>query len=485
MKSLLQIIIILVCTSTLVFGQTPTKPSSNFTFQAISCDSIKISWKPGNGSSRVVWVTKTEDLDGSVPKEGYLYVGKSSFGSGSRIGTKTYCVYNGQDSTVTVSGIEANKEYTISIYEYNRNTSVNYLITGGTNVLKVKNENLNAKFKTNQRYQCLSGNKYIYTNQSSNSLSGAMTYSWKIGDSVTASKDLTYTHNKGGVIPVELTAKFGSCFSTFSQDDTVVVPWNLDFYLDTISGNDSIQCLVNNEFNFINSSTPPDQPIYGTYDRTRSKWFTNHGEIGRLYDFKLNTTKPDTLAVTLVIGRQVSFGRQFCDDSITKKYYVRYPIFDSTKIVCSDSVWDRHSSAPLAFRLDQFSHQSTFWAFGDKDTASGIKVTHRYDTIGIFKVTCFGEDSSGCPYYATKKIRVTDNVSLRNLQKANISLSPNPASTFLQINGAKEIVIYNSTGQLILNQKTNDQDKIDIRSLKTGVYTIVLDEIYRTQFIKE
>jgi starch-binding outer membrane protein, SusD/RagB family len=87
---------------------------------------MSVQWRPGNGSSRIVFVKKGNS--GIVyPRDGISYDANSEFGKGSQIDESGwYCVHKGlgnsfYDNSDTITGLESNTEYRIMVIECNGN----------------------------------------------------------------------------------------------------------------------------------------------------------------------------------------------------------------------------------------------------------------------------------------------------------------------------------------------------------------------------
>ena len=99
----------------------------------VGATDFEVSWTNGNGSSRVVFVKEmtpapTGAFDpqppppppSETPSDGTTYTPNTTFGSGTQINTTGwYCVYNGTDTTVTVTGLKPVTEYSVRVFEYN------------------------------------------------------------------------------------------------------------------------------------------------------------------------------------------------------------------------------------------------------------------------------------------------------------------------------------------------------------------------------
>lgn len=97
---------------------TPTVPATNASFSNIDGNKITLSWTNGNGANRIVIARKNNPVT-FVPVNGTTYASASQFGTGSAVGTDHYIVYNNNNSSVTISGLEPASTYHFSIIEYN------------------------------------------------------------------------------------------------------------------------------------------------------------------------------------------------------------------------------------------------------------------------------------------------------------------------------------------------------------------------------
>lgn len=101
----------------------PTPQASNILFSEISSNSTKISWTSGGGSKRVIFMKKTDQVETPSIANSTSYAASSTFGSGNQIGTSGwYCIYNGSDNFVNVSGLTGNSTYRAMVCEYSGNS---------------------------------------------------------------------------------------------------------------------------------------------------------------------------------------------------------------------------------------------------------------------------------------------------------------------------------------------------------------------------
>ncbi len=121
------------------FAQLATQPTvqaSDVRVLSATSNSVALRWTKGNGQRRLVTMRLTNSA--APPTDGNTYIANTAFGSGSQIGTGgTFVVYNGTDTTVTVTGLTASSAYTVGVWEYNGLTAgtQNYNPNSGTNLV--------------------------------------------------------------------------------------------------------------------------------------------------------------------------------------------------------------------------------------------------------------------------------------------------------------------------------------------------------------
>ncbi|MDF2190040.1 T9SS type A sorting domain-containing protein [Paraflavitalea sp. CAU 1676] len=93
--------------------------------------SLSISWTNGSGTSRLV-VMKEGTAVTSSPATGSAYPANAVFKIGSQVTAGEYVVYAGTGNAVTVTGLDANKTYHYSIFEYNGVAAPVYNLTASS-----------------------------------------------------------------------------------------------------------------------------------------------------------------------------------------------------------------------------------------------------------------------------------------------------------------------------------------------------------------
>jgi photosystem II stability/assembly factor-like uncharacterized protein len=98
--------------------QAPTVQAKNLVFSSTIYNQTSLTWTNGTGSSRAVFVAATSSGT-SAPVDATTYTANSVFGSGTQIGTSGwYCVYNGSQNSVSISGLTAETSYRVMVVEY-------------------------------------------------------------------------------------------------------------------------------------------------------------------------------------------------------------------------------------------------------------------------------------------------------------------------------------------------------------------------------
>lgn len=99
-----------------------TEPSSNasaYAFSIIGCNGFTIDWtSPVANDGSLVVIKSSGDVTAD-PVDGIIYTANSTFGSGTDIGTSEYVVYNGNGTSVIVTGLSASTSYYVNVFEYN------------------------------------------------------------------------------------------------------------------------------------------------------------------------------------------------------------------------------------------------------------------------------------------------------------------------------------------------------------------------------
>ena len=103
----------------------PTLNSKSITFHSIKKDRIGLRWTKGNGQKRIVLASENnfEDFDYSLILDDNEYISNSIFGMSLFPNSDISVVYNGDNSTCLVNGLQRNKSYYFLFVEYNQDGS--------------------------------------------------------------------------------------------------------------------------------------------------------------------------------------------------------------------------------------------------------------------------------------------------------------------------------------------------------------------------
>jgi len=165
-----------------------------------------------------------------------------------------------------------------------------------------------ASFSVDNANQCLSNNSFKFTNTSNTNV-GTLYYSWNFGDGVGTSTVInpTYTYKNPGTYFVKLVSVTNSGVKDSAMKTIVVYPKpNPSFTI-----NSKEQCLLNNSFEFTNTTVVSAAPIFGF------KWNFDNGTVSSNISPVKSFTAPGIYNVKLVAT--TFYG---CTDSTTQQVIV-------------------------------------------------------------------------------------------------------------------------------------------------------------------
>jgi hypothetical protein len=97
---------------------TPTVISNTLAFSAVTENSMTLNWSNGNGAKRIV-IARAGSAVSFTPTNTTTYTANSVFSDGTDLGSGNICVYNGDASTVALTGLNGYTTYYFAVYEYN------------------------------------------------------------------------------------------------------------------------------------------------------------------------------------------------------------------------------------------------------------------------------------------------------------------------------------------------------------------------------
>ncbi len=242
--------------------------------------------------------------------------------------------------------------------------------------------------------QCVVGNLFTYTNQSTIA-SGTMTYFWDLDEGMTSSaKDTSVTYSIAGVKNVMLIATSDhGCVDTAIKAPEVISFTIADFLI-----NDSIQCLNENMFYLTDQSINCGTVLEYAWDLDNDKKFND--SVG---DFMVAVkfSAPGTYQVGFRIKTTAG------DDSLYKTVYV----------LPSPSAGFKANKDYQCFYENNFNLINTsfiasgtmnyFWDMGNGDTFSTVDISnYSYGSEGNFDVQLIAVTDKGCPDTAVQTLQV-------------------------------------------------------------------------------
>jgi gliding motility-associated-like protein len=247
-----------------------------------------------------------------------------------------------------------------------------------------------ATFTVNAASQCLAGNNFSFTNNSSIS-SGTLTSLWNFGDGTTATtSNSTYTYATAGTYSVKLvvTSSLG-CKDSTTRTVTVFTKPTVDFTINTAT-----QCFNNHSFVFTNTSTIAS----GTVSYI---WRFGDGNTATTTNATYSYLAPGTYVVKLI-----ATSNNGCADSVTRtltvnpKPSIDFAINNPTQCLSGNQFVFSNNSTIASGTL---AHR---WNFGDGNTANTANATYAYTTAGTYTVTLVSTSALGCRDSLSRSVTV-------------------------------------------------------------------------------
>lgn len=140
----------------------------------------------------------------------------------------------------------------------------------------------------------------------------------------------------------------------------------------------------------------------------------------------------------------------------------------------TDFSYSIHSNSINLTNLSK-NYDSVLWIFGDGNSSSGINPSHSYSSIGNYTVKLITY-SKGCTDTNSQNIAIMVTSVHENTDQSNWKIYPNPASSYLNIQGPDDksaiYSIYTINGSLILRTQNK---KINISNYMNGIYVLKIE----------
>jgi len=251
-------------------------------------------------------------------------------------------------------------------------------------------------FAINDTGQCINNNLFRFTNLS-NIAEGSTSAAWKFGDQTSnaiLNPQKTYNHDTIYSVWLLETSDKG-CMDSIKKRVNVYPKPNSAFTI-----NDTLQCLYQNNFEFINQS-------HIKYGSLIHKWETGDGLTYSIEDVKHVYATHGSYYIQLKSTSDLG-----CTDSLTQSAIVAampipgFSINDPGQCLKNQNFVFTGSGSIVegSFRTD--------WKTGDGDTYYSINATHLYSEIGRFIVTQILTSNHACVDSVQKNIWVNPNADV-------------------------------------------------------------------------
>ncbi len=250
-----------------------------------------------------------------------------------------------------------------------------------------------ADFSINDTDQCLTGNSFLFSNQSSISY-GSVSLQWNLGDgNFDSQNNILHHYNQDDTFTVWLkaTSNYG-CSDSISRKVYVYPMPQAEF-----SVNDSTQCLKYNRFAFNNQSTISSGSL-------SQIWYFGDNQSDTVLNPIHSYNTFDSFSVLLV-----SISNQNCRDSAVKQIVV-YPMpqasfyFNDSNQCLNTNSFETVNSSSIPYGSLIY-----YWDLGDGTSSNLSSPLHTYSNSDTFTVLLVATSNYGCSDSVTKKAYVFPN----------------------------------------------------------------------------
>lgn len=145
--------------------------------------------------------------------------------------------------------------------------------------------------------------------------------------------------------------------------------------------------------------------------------------------------------------------------------------------------------ATIKFTNGSLNATSYKWDFGDGGTSTDKDPSHTYPNVGTYTVTLSATGSSCTSKSNPVVIKVDNCTGVDELEAGNISVYPNPASSFLTIKSAENItsvMVVDMLGKAVITDNTSKKNTIqlDIETLPAGFYFVKINTATAQKLVK-
>jgi len=133
-KYLTLILLCMLVSTQLWAVDPPTTQAYGISLTNVGTTTVRLGFNRGDGMKRLV-VIKAGNNNPTNPGNNNFYTPNANYGSGGTTGAGSYVVFYGNQRSVDVTGLTANTQYTVKVYEcnYSGTSEIAYLTTDGDN----------------------------------------------------------------------------------------------------------------------------------------------------------------------------------------------------------------------------------------------------------------------------------------------------------------------------------------------------------------
>jgi PKD repeat protein len=271
-----------------------------------------------------------------------------------------------------------------------------------TQAVTVYPQPTSVSYTINNGNQCLTGNSFAFNTNATVS-AGTVSYAWNFGDGGTSTaQNPSHGYAAAGTYQVKLIVTTNNgCKDSTTQSVTVFPQPAAAFTI----GN-STQCLSNNNFAFISTSTVSGGSI------ANYSWSFGDGGTSTSQNPTYSYTAVGTYQVKLVVTTNNG-----CKDSITQSITINpqpvagFSISNSTQCLSNNS-FSFTSTSTSSGSISNYS-----WSFGDGGTSTSQNPTYSYTAVGTYQVKLVVTTNNGC------KDSITQSITINPQPVAGFSIS--------------------------------------------------------------
>ena len=382
----------------------PTVQPSNLTVNNINCNSVNINWTDGDGKMRLI-VAHEGSLPTYSPVDGLAYTQDPTFGQGTEydVPNKNFIVFNATGvNYVQVKNLLPGKTYYFVMYEHDNDPTNTLYLTANAPSISVTTYDASLSFATLVLDSCQMSNSFRFTNTSTSTIPG-IKYYFDFGNSDTTSKTpVTHRFSSAGLVNVYLRTitSYTGCPASYVRN--VRIFQKKVAFIDKTLFKDT-QCL---EDNFYRLET---KPVTGQFPLSlRYKWFMGNGDSDtyakQKYKYKTSGVFKIQLELTIYFNNLITN----CKDTLSYDVTVLPSPVGSLNINNTDQCLKNNE---FVFNNPDNTLNYFRWHFGDNDSSDLQTVTHRYKSVGTYKVIHIAFANTGCKGRDTVDVRVLPDIN--------------------------------------------------------------------------